>query len=56
MCMPRVQLTLEERDLRYLRSLVKSSECASLSHAVRRIIKEYRQLRRDRRREESECD
>jgi hypothetical protein len=31
--MPRVQLTLDEKTLAYLRRLVESGECASLSHA-----------------------
>jgi Arc/MetJ-type ribon-helix-helix transcriptional regulator len=39
--MTRVQLTLQEKDLRYLRRLVSTGECASLSHAVRKIIREY---------------
>lgn len=38
LCMRRVQLTLDERSLTYLKSLVESGECASLSHAVRKII------------------
>jgi Arc/MetJ-type ribon-helix-helix transcriptional regulator len=36
--MKRVQLTLDEKSLAYLKSLVESGECANLSHAVRRII------------------
>jgi len=47
--MPRVQLTLDEKDLAYLKRLVESGECASLSHAVRRIIREYRRLLKARR-------
>jgi len=42
----RVQVTLDESTFRYLRSLVDSEEAASLSHAVRRIVKEYRRLRK----------
>ena len=38
MCKKRVQLTLDEKTLAYLRGLVETNECASLSHAVRRII------------------
>ena len=45
----RVQLTLDEETYRYLRRLVDSEEAASLSHAVRRIVKEYRRLPRTRR-------
>ena len=36
--MKRVQLTLDQKSLDYLNSLVDSGECASLSHAVRRSI------------------
>jgi len=36
--MKRVQITLDERTLAYLRRLVKCGECASLSHAVRKIV------------------
>jgi Arc/MetJ-type ribon-helix-helix transcriptional regulator len=36
--MKRVQLTLDERTMAYLRRLVKCGECASLSHAVRKIV------------------
>jgi Arc/MetJ-type ribon-helix-helix transcriptional regulator len=39
--MKRVQLTLDERSLAYLRSLVETGECASLSHAVRKIIAKH---------------
>jgi len=42
--MPRVQLTLDEKGLRYLRRLVSTGECASLSHAIRRIIREYQRM------------
>jgi len=42
----RVQLTVDEETFRYLRRLVDSEEAASLSHAVRRIVKEYRKLKR----------
>jgi hypothetical protein len=38
----RVQLTLDEATFRYLRQLVDSQEAASLSHAVRKIVHEYR--------------
>jgi Arc/MetJ-type ribon-helix-helix transcriptional regulator len=44
----RVQVTLDESTFRYLRSLVDSEEAASLSHAIRRIVKEYRRLLRAR--------
>jgi hypothetical protein len=40
----RVQVTLDESTFRYLRGLVDSEEAASLSHAIRRIVKEYRRL------------
>jgi len=50
----RVQLTLDEETFRYLRSLVDSDEAASLSHAVRRIIKEYRRSLRKTRKERRE--
>lgn len=40
-CMKRVALTLDERTITYLRGLVKSGECASLSHAVRKIVGHY---------------
>ena len=36
--MKRVQLTLDEKSLAYLKSVVESGECASLSHAVRKIV------------------
>jgi len=36
--MRRVQLTLDEKTIAYLRRLVESGECASLSHAVRKIV------------------
>jgi len=36
--MRRVQLTLNEKTIAYLRRLVESGECASLSHAVRKIV------------------
>lgn len=39
--MRRVQLTLDERTLAYLRRMVQSGECASLSHAVRKIVGHY---------------
>jgi hypothetical protein len=42
--MARVNLTISEKDLAYLRCLVKSEEAASLSHAVRKIVKQYRKL------------
>jgi Arc/MetJ-type ribon-helix-helix transcriptional regulator len=35
----RVQLTLDEKTVEYLDSLVESGEAASRSHAVRKIIK-----------------
>jgi len=40
----RVQLTLDETTYRYLRRLVDTEEAASLSHAVRRIVREYQRL------------
>jgi Arc/MetJ-type ribon-helix-helix transcriptional regulator len=46
--MKRVQLTLDEKSLAYLKSMVDSGECASLSHAVRKIIARHMQ-------EEKEC-
>ena len=39
--MKRVQLTLDEKTIAYLRGLVESGECASLSHAVRKIVGHY---------------
>jgi Arc/MetJ-type ribon-helix-helix transcriptional regulator len=39
--MKRVQITLDEKTLAYLKSLVDSGECASLSHAVRKIVGRY---------------
>jgi metal-responsive CopG/Arc/MetJ family transcriptional regulator len=39
--MKRVQLTLDEKSPAYLKSVVESGECASLSHTVRRIIARY---------------
>jgi len=48
--MARIQLTIEEKDLAYLKRLVKRGEAASLSHAVRRIIKEYQRLKRNQER------
>lgn len=48
--MKRVQLTLDEKTLKHLRGLVESGECASLSHAVRRIVK--RQMREGKERQE----
>jgi len=44
----RVQLTLDNATFEYLRKLVDSGEAASLSHAVRRIVKEHRKLRQSR--------
>lgn len=41
--MKRVQLTLDEKGLAYLKSLVESGDAASLSHAVRRIIARHMQ-------------
>jgi len=38
----KVNITLDEECLKYLRSLVESGECKSVSHATRKIIKEYR--------------
>ena len=46
--MKRVQLTLDERTLAYLRRLVKSGECASLSHAVRKIVGHHMQEEEER--------
>ncbi len=40
----RLQITLDEATFRYLRRLVESEEAASLSHAIRRIVKEHRRL------------
>jgi Arc/MetJ-type ribon-helix-helix transcriptional regulator len=37
--MKRVQLTLDEKSLAYLKRLVESGDAASLSHAVRKIIR-----------------
>jgi len=39
--MKRVQITLDEKTLAYLRSLVESGECANLSHAIRKIVARY---------------
>ena len=39
--MKRVQLTLDEKSLAYLKSMVESGECASLSHAIRKIVAKY---------------
>lgn len=39
--MKRVQITLNEASLAFLRGLVESGECASLSHAVRMIVGHY---------------
>ena len=39
--MKRVQLTLDKETLAYLRDLVESGECASLSHAVRKIVRHH---------------
>jgi len=44
----RVQVTLDEATFRYLKRQVDSGEAASLSHAIRRIVKEYRRLLRAR--------
>lgn len=41
-------MTLDEETLTYLKGLVESGDCASLSHAVRRIIK--RQMREEEKR------
>jgi len=38
-----VQLTLDEETITYLQSLVESGECASLSHAVRKIVAKHMQ-------------
>jgi len=43
--MARINLTISEKDLRYLRVLVKSGEASSVSHAVRKIIREYQRLK-----------
>jgi len=40
-CMKRVNLTLDEATLSFLKDLVASGECASLSHAVRVIVGRY---------------
>lgn len=45
----RVQLTLDQETYRYLRRLVQTDEAASLSHAVRRVVKEYRRIVQSRR-------
>ena len=39
--MKRVQLTLDEKSMACLRSLVESGDAASLSHAARKIIAKY---------------
>jgi len=39
--MKRVQLTLDERSLACLESMVRSGDAASLSHAARKIIARY---------------
>jgi len=39
----RVQITLDEESLKYLRSLVESGECTSISHATRKIIAKHRE-------------
>ena len=41
----KVQITLDEESLKYLRSLVESGECKNVSHATRKIIKEHRKMR-----------
>ena len=41
MCMKRVNLTLDEESLAFLRGLVQSGECASRSHAVRWVVGRY---------------
>ena len=46
--MKRVQITLDEKTLTYLKSIVESGECASLSHAVRKIVAEH--MREDKKR------
>jgi len=38
MCKKRVQTSLDEKNLTYLKSLVESGEAASLSHAIRKIV------------------
>jgi Arc/MetJ-type ribon-helix-helix transcriptional regulator len=39
----RVQITLDEESLKYLRSLVESGECTSISQATRKIITKHRE-------------
>jgi Arc/MetJ-type ribon-helix-helix transcriptional regulator len=46
--MKRIQLTLDEKSLAYLKSMVESGECASLSHAVRRIIAKCMEQEKER--------
>ncbi len=46
--MRRVQLTLDEKTIAYLRRLVESRECASLSHAVRKIVGRHMQEEEER--------
>jgi len=42
----KVQLTLDEKTLAYLKGLVETNECASLSHAVRRIVTKHMRERK----------
>ena len=45
----RVQVTLDGETYRYLHRLVETGEAASLSHAIRRVVKEHRRMVRTRR-------
>jgi len=40
--MVRVNVTLSEEDLEYLKEMKRSGEAASLSHAIRKIVREHR--------------
>jgi Arc/MetJ-type ribon-helix-helix transcriptional regulator len=46
--MKRVQVTLDEENLAYLKRLVRSGDSASLSHAIRKIIARVRKEEREK--------
>lgn len=49
--MPRINLTINDDNYQFLKQLKDSGKAASLSHAVRLAIQEYRRLHEKRGRE-----
>jgi len=42
--MPRINLTINDDNYQFLRKMTDSGKAASLSHAVRLVIQDYRKL------------